>query len=203
MKKLIASVLFIMTLCAASSVFAEEDSLPVFANFGEAEAASVPCQSQYGEYSRTVAEIDGRLYVVTAEADEKYKDGPRDDYVAAYKALEEYIGTLPVTAVREITDVPMTREEMDALVGKSFREVKENPEGVHDTLIPGTAEEGREVIFQLYRGSYIYDVVINEPYETYRELEGSWVDDSRTVWQEGDYDSLTIKRISYRCPNAY
>ena len=83
------------------------------------------------------------------------------------------------------------------------REVKENPEGVHDTLIPGTAEEGREVIFQLYRGSYIYDVVINEPYETYRELEGSWVDDSRTVWQEGDYDSLTIKRISYRCPNAY
>lgn len=217
MKKLIASVLFIMTLCAASGVFAEEDSLPVFANFGEAEAASVPCQSQYGEYSRTVAEIDGRLYVVTAEADEKamelikadiqemdkYKDGPRDDYVAAYKALEEYIGTLPVTAVREITDVPMTREEMDALVGKSFREVKENPEGVHDILIPGTAEEGREVIFQLYRGSYIYDVVINEPYETYKKLEGSWVDDSRTIWQDGDYDSLTIKSVRYRFPNAY
>ena len=197
-------------------VFAEESNLPVFTNYGEAEKYSVACSGSIGERTTTIVKVNGKLYEVVAEADEKTlelletyrrlwdKEGYSGaGFQAADKALTKQIKTLPVTEVIEITDAPMTQEEMDAFIGKTLKEVRKNDEGMDYTLIPDSLEESDEVVFSLYRNSFCYKVVVNESWEVFNEMNKEPLKVYGDLIEVRDYDTLTVKRIEYLYPCAH
>lgn len=203
MKKAIILILALI-LCAVSCAVAEESSLPVFANFGEARKASVLCTSSFGHRATAAVEVNGKLYKVIAETDEKglemLEDFSRlhkeegtteDDMRTAFSALMDYFDTLPVTEVIEFTDVPMTDEEKESFVGKSLREVCKNDEGMDYILMYDSMLELDSVCFRLYRNSFIYYVYVNEDREFFNKLK-----------EDEYYDKLTVKEILYLCPNV-
>ena len=126
--------------------------------------------------------------------DATLKDYDRDTaegwaaYEAAQAAFNAYIRTLPVTEVYEITDVPLTREEMDALAGKTLKEVSE---GGYCYLY--ILEEGQDVVFELSRGHYVYRLTVSESWETVSALEE----------KGGNYDDLTVRHAELRYLYAY
>ncbi len=203
MKKTIVLIL-VLILCAVSAALAEESSLPAFASFGEAEKASVLCASVFGKRNTTAVEAGGKLYGVVTESDDKAEElydnytqlhrteteAREENLRIAFKVFHEYIRTLPVTEVFEITDVPLTEEEKKDLIGKPLREVCKMDDGVEFCYLDLTPpKEDDPLCFNLYRNSFIYSVYVNESREVFNNLK------------ENEYkDKLTVREIQYLYP---
>ena len=133
-----------------------------------------------------VVELDGTVCRVVAELDEtalmlEEAIFDSDDLSAATEAYEEYIKTLPVSYVEEIIQLPLTKEELEALAGRTVGELEE--EGF-EALSYGELDDAFVVTLSL--GMYDYDFTVNGTV------------DIQALWDgEADYALLTVGKGEY------
>ena len=113
-------------------------------------------------YIRLVADLDEKAEELSG-ATLEYVDA--DTLEAAFAAYNAYIKTLPIAYWEEITAQPRTREELDALAGKTLLEVEEA--GYESSS--SEMGENDEAIYTVSCGLYEYDLLLNETYTEYTE----------------------------------
>lgn len=182
-KKMIATVLAAMLLCAAIAAPAEETMEPLFATVGEALSAAGESPIAGGEdgYYAVVTEIDGKYYRSVAETDDQYAelqqatwDAEPEQMEAAYAAMEEYARALPISYSEEFTAVPMDPAEIDALVGKTIGELRE---AGYEDRESGT--EADDVVYVMRNGLFDYSFVVDADFDAYQEAQEEWPDDGK------------------------
>ena len=117
---------------------------------------------QDDSYIRMVADLDEKAKEL-GEATLEYTDA--DTLEAAFAEYNAYIETLPVSYEEEITAQPMTREELDALKGKTLLEVEEA--GYESSS--SEMGENDTAIYTVSFGLYNYNLLLNETYTEYME----------------------------------
>lgn len=133
MKKILAMILaFLMAFTAYAALAEEEGKLaPMFATVGD--ALDTPGEHPVGgneDYFSVITEQDGTYYRHVAYMDETAKKLRNaistidiDEMEAAFAASDKYNATLPIAYSEAFTVYPMSREEMDALVGRTIGEL--------------------------------------------------------------------------------
>ncbi|MBR5751672.1 MAG: hypothetical protein IKX84_04700 [Clostridia bacterium] len=161
---------------------------PPFADMTEALEAEgfTGMEGASGGYYVAAVVIDGRITRVVAELDEtaavlEEAIFEAEDLSAAAAMYEAYLRTLPVTYLEEITQVPLTAEELDALKGMTVGELEE---AGFEALSYG--EGGEAFILTMSLGMYDYDFTVNEPVDIQAVLDG-----------EADYAALTVGGAEY------
>ena len=214
MKTNLLLILTVILLFTASSVYAEEP--PLFSTFGEAANAAMETvgegESPYcissegycvalikrdGHFFRAVTFFDEHgyeLYSAFIEANEPEKEKFAED---EYRTLEEYLMTLPVQYTEELTVIPLTQEELDAMVGKTIKEMMSEPWEMGMRNYPENAEENGDVVFPMVKGFCEYELVINEPFEVYQERRACDHYDPVTMMSLRNYEDLTVKCMRY------
>ena len=200
--KRIAAILLAAGLCLSGMALAEENAgegtrfeepaVLSFATIGDAMASEgytgvAGCDDQHfvavvekdGSYIRLVAEMDDEARRLS-EATLEYVDDVTLE--AAFSAYNEYIGTLPVAYEEEITAVPVPREELDALAGKTLQEM----ENAGYEFISSESWEDEVAICTVSFGLYEYRLVLNETYTEYTEHSDS-----------GSVGDLTVKSAAF------
>ena len=154
MKKTL-TVLAVVIVLFSTAVLAEDLSAGTdhqdlfrFASFGEAvkaanktaEAGDTPYGVSSEGYCVALIRRDGRFFRTVAFLDEHgkelyaaYLDARSENGEFAeeeYKTLDAYIMTLPVQYTEELTVVPLSREELDAMAGKTLWDVVLEPGGM-------------------------------------------------------------------------
>ena len=112
-------------------------------------------------YLRVVANVDNearRLSEATLNVDV-------DMLEAAFDAYNAHIKTLPIAYEEEITAQPLSKEELDALAGKTLLEVEEA--GYESSS--SEMGENDEAIYTVSYGLYEYALLLNETYTEYME----------------------------------
>ena len=157
---------------------------PLFATVGEAMDIDGYCgmSGEYGDKYVVITEKDGKSYRVVALKDETAEALSAavfgaEDIEGAMDALAGYAKQLPVAYTEEITAVPLDREALDALVGKTFADLEAEGFG-----ISCHGDEGGSVEFIMTRGMYDYAFTVSESVETYR-----------ACGEDGNYGGLTVK----------
>ena len=211
MKKIILLVLAAMILSAACCACAEDPFH--FATFSDAlsavRAGDGGKLTVSGE-DCAVAEFekDGRVFRAVAFFDDRAKE-LRDAFVPTialenrnfpndeYRALEEYVLTLPVQYTEELNVIPFSQEELDAMVGKTIEEIMSEPWEMGMMHYPDDAEAGKDIIFPMVKGFCEYELVINEPFEVYQERRARDHYDPVTMMSLRNYLNLTVKCVRY------
>ena len=129
-------------------------------------------------YIRLVADLDGKAKELS-DATLEYVDA--DTLEAAFEAYNAYIRTMPVAYAEEITAQPKTREELDALAGKTLLEVEEA--GYESSS--SEMGENDEAIYTVSCGLYEYDLLLNETYTEYMEHDDNGYIGDLTVRSAG------------------
>ena len=176
--------------CEACSVPMERTEETPYRTLGQAEAAANSIGGSYGwRYCIAGVRRDGKYYRVVARCDEKAKEllgimqsfddeektEGRDE---ASSRFFNYCRTLPVSYEEEITAVPLSQEEVDALAGKSLGELRR--EGFDLRYHYSTTD--REVVFRAEKGFYEYCFTVEVLVEEYEERE-----------KEDRFNDLTVK----------
>ncbi len=180
MKKLIALVLSVMMLFAASAALAEQ---PVFNTLGDVFDISENAMRGGDETYYVVAvEKDGKFYRVVAELDDQAKalnDAimGAEDLTAAFEAYYAYTRTLPVAYTEEITAAPKSQEELDAFVGRTIADIK--AAGFESF---SSWANGDDVVFGFIYGLYDYDFDVECTMDEYLVLQETY-----------DFDGLKVK----------
>ena len=179
-----------------------------FGSFREALDAADGEYSLYSEYAAALIEQDGRYFRAVAFLDEHAKElydayrktwetesgkGVSDEGAALYA----YLVTLPVQYTEEVFVVPFAREELDAMAGKTVGEIMSEPWEMQIRNYPEDAEAGKDVVFPMVKGFCSYELVINEPFEVYRERRAADRYDPVTVMSLKNYEDLTVKCVNY------
>ncbi len=221
MKKLVAAlfaaVLFSMiSMAEGFSAMADEKGPFHFATFGEAvneamkttdEGDAPYCVSSEG-YCIAVMKQDGRFFRAVTFFDERANElysafqdasAPEREKFAAdeYRTLEEYLMALPVLYTEELTVVPLTQEDLDAMAGKTIAEVMSEPWEMGMVNYPENAEENGDVVFPMVKGFCEYELVINEPFEAYQERRARDHYDPVTLMSLQNYEDLTVRYVRY------
>ena len=153
----------------------EEPAVSSFATIGDAMVSEgytgiiggddqhfVVAVEKDGSYIRLITDLDDEARRL-AEATLEYEDAGTLE--AAFNAYNEYIRTLPVACEEKITAAPMTREELDALAGKTLRETEDA--GLEFSSYD--IGENDAIIYIVSFGLYEYDLLLNETYTEYME----------------------------------
>ena len=114
-----------------------------------------------------------------------------------YGMMEEYLMTLPVQYTEELTVVPLTQEDLDAMAGKTIAEVMSEPWEMGMTNYPENADENGDVVFPMVKGFCKYELVINEPFEVYQERRANDPYDPVTIMSLQNYEDLTVRYVRY------
>ena len=188
------AIIVIAALCLCGAAFAEQESAPAlsFATIGEALESDgyTGVAGGDGNYYSVLVEIDGAYIRLVAELDEEAarlngeitKAAGFGDIGAAFEAYDAHVKTLPIVYEEEFTAAPKTREELDALVGKTLPEVEEAGYEYSSSEM----SENDEVIYYYNSGLYKYALVLNV---------------TSTEYMENSYDenpeSLTVKSAEF------
>ena len=191
MKKILpvlaAVMLLLSSAAAAESLPAlpdEEPALPAFATMNEALAAdkepgtcfdtdgtAVVMAMKAGEkYIRLITELDSRAQNLL-ERESKAGEG-------RYDAFYNYVRELPVSRVEELPVLPLDQAELDALAGKTMRELL--LEGFAPFAVWHEGEEPRaRHVIELSSGLYTYAFEFDMTDEDYTDYEkthtaGNW-----------------------------
>ena len=170
----------------------EEPAVLSFATIGEAMASEgftgviggddqhyVVAMEKDGAYIRLVADLDDEARRL-GEATLEYVDA--DTLEAAFNAYNEYVKTLPVAYEEEITAVPLTQEELDALAGKTLQEL----EDAGYEHVSSEMGENDEATYTVSLGLYEYNLLLNETYTVYQQHDDS-----------GFIGDLTVKSAAF------
>lgn len=191
MKKILpvlaAVMLLLSSAAAAESLPAlpdEEPGLPAFATMNEAlitvtepgtcfdtDGTAVVMAMKAGEkYIRLITELDSRAKNLLVR-----KSGTGED---SFHAFYNYVRELPVSRVEELPELPLDQAELDALAGKTMRELL--LEGFAPFAVWHEGEEPRarhviELSYGLYSYSFEFDMT-DEDYTSYAEHDtvGNW-----------------------------
>ncbi len=184
------------------------DETPQFGTVGEAIDAdgSIGMYGTYGEYYAVIVEADGKIYRAVAEMDEKAGElldaiFEAEDSAAADAAYREYVNTLPIQYVEEITAMPMSQEELDALAGKTIGELE--ADGFEEKSSCGSPYD--DVVFTMAKGMYAYDFTVAESYEAYVKEQESQADFSAFTVKSGTLAGVSnnILDLDYQADGAY
>ena len=225
MKKLIMVLTVVMVLL---STFVLAEELPAgtngqdpfhFATFGEAVEAAIetaeegesPYGSNGGGYCAALIKQNGRFFRAVAFFDERgkelcaaYLDAAAEQGEIAmeeYKALDAYLMTLPVQYTEELTIVPLSQEELDAMAGMTLGEAILEPCGMVMRGYPEDAEDGKDVVFRMVKGFCEYELTVNEPAGVYRELRAADHDEPFSIMSMNHYLNLTVRSVKYSRPS--
>ena len=218
MMVLIAAAVLFSTIALAdgSSGTLNENGPFRFTTFGEAVNAALAtadkdespyCVSSEG-YCIALIRQDERIFRAVTFFDEHANElfsaycaafAPEEEKYAddEYRTLDEYLMTLPVQYTEELTIVPLTQEELDAMVGKTIAEVMSEPWEMGMMNYPENADENRDVVFPMVKGFCEYELVINEPFEVYQERRARDQYDPVTMMSLKNYEDLTVKCMRY------
>lgn len=154
-------------------------------------------------YAVAVIRRNGRCFRVVASLDEHAEElyiASREEGNLAgkkYRELSEHIKTLPVLYTEELTVIPFTQEELDAMAGKTIEEIMSEPWEIGMCNYPEDAEAGKDIVFPMVNGFCEYELVINEPYEVYQERRAGDRYDPITIMSLRNYLDLTVKCVRY------
>ena len=214
MKKIFCLILTAVILFTACSVYAEEP--PLFLTFGEAVDAAAETVGE-GEFTYGISgeeccvaliRQDGHFFRAVSFFDEyghelysAFMDvsDPENGQFAQeeYRKLNDYLMTLPVQYTEELTVVPFTQEDLDAMAGKTLAEVMSEPWELGMMNYPENADANGDVIFPMVKGFCQYELVINEPFEVYQERRARDPYDPVTVMSMKNYEDLTVRAVRY------
>lgn len=127
MKKLAALILAILMFCTVYGVMASED--PYFHTIREALDTSegYAAINETDDFVTLILEKDGKTLRVVTMMDEHAKDlyltAMAEEDSSAFEAFDAYAWNLPVSYSEEITAVPLEQAELDALAGKTIRDI--------------------------------------------------------------------------------
>lgn len=192
MKRIISAFLSLVLLCAAFTASAEANE-PLYATVGDALAAAgeFPIAGGEDDYYAVVTEVNGTYYRSVAETDDRYRElqqavweAEPEQMDAAYDALDAYVKTLPITYSEAFTAAPMTREEMDALVGKTIGELRD---AGYEERESGT-EDG-DIVYAMRNGLFDYSFVVDADFEAFEKAQEEWPDGGK---------DFVIKGVSFR-----
>ena len=211
---LLAAVLFsMMPMAEGLSAMADEKDSFHFATFSEAvneamKTVDTPyCVSSEG-YCIALIKQDGRFFRAVTFFDEHASElynAFHDSFLPEehepandeYRTLEEYLMTLPVQYTEELTVVPLTQEDLDAMAGKTIAEVMSEPWQMGMINYPENAEENGDVVFPMVKGFCKYELVINEPFEVYQERRAHDQYEPVTTMSLQNYENLTVRYVKY------
>ena len=202
-------ILAAMTLLFTTIAFADEPPTVTdpfrFESFREAVAAMEEGNgfTVSDGYAVAVITRDGRCFRAVAafdeHAEEMYaaflEDG--DFTFDEYQVLYGYIETLPVQYTEELTVVPLTQDELDAMAGKTVEEAMSEPWELMMCNYPEDAEAGKDIVFPMVKGFCEYGLVINEPFEVYQERRAGDRYDPVTIMSLRNYLDLTVRCVKY------
>ena len=214
MKKTILLILAAAILFTACGVYAE--GLPHFSTFGEAVNAAMKtvdegdtsyCISSEG-YCIALIRQEGRFFRAVSFFDEHGYElysafidasAPEEEKFAEdeHRALDDYLMTLPVQYTEELTVVPLSQEDLDAMAGKTIAEVMSEPWEIGMMNYPEDADANGDVIFPMVKGFCKYELAVNEPFEVYQERRARDHYDPVTVMSLRNYEDLTVKYVRY------
>ena len=162
--------------CPVCGAPARKAELPVFSSFSKAVEAAGETASIGGSSSSLVIvmEMDGRLLRSVALLDDRAKElfeaAIEDDSSdVPFRTFDEYAWQLPVSYTEEITAVPMSREELDALDGKTILELEMSGFTYFDAAEAGTGLANVRMACGFYEYTFETDV----PYAEYQALENT------------------------------
>jgi len=165
----------------------QEESLLPFATIGDAMAAECYTGVSGGDEDHVVVgvEMNGEYLRLVANLDEKAKELNEatlnfidfDKLEAAFEAYNTYIETLPIAYAETITAVPKDQAELDALAGKTLRELEEA--GYEFSW----SETGENDVFTycVSNGLFDYALTLNETFEEYTAHEDNGTEGELTV----------------------
>lgn len=189
MKKILAMILAAMMIFGACCALAEEEE-PLFATVNDAVAAGgqTALQGSSGDTYFVALIKDGKYLRAMAELDEQAMAlgdaiSEAEDIDAAFDAYFDYIGTLPVTYVEEFTVQPKEQAELDAFVGKTYKDLEE---AGFEYMSSGTEGDGDKVVFGMAEGVYQYSFEMDADLAAYQAAEES-----------GSYDALVVKGVEF------
>ena len=161
MKKIALLVLSVI-LCTACIAQAAEKELPVFASIWDVldSTESYLSIQDHHDYLVLVLEMDDRHFrmvtLLDDHAKELYKAAEAQDYsTPAMEAFDEYAWTLPIVYTEELSETPISQDELDELKGKTIQELMNN--GFGDEMILYESELAAPVSILLEYGSYKYE----------------------------------------------
>ncbi len=209
MKKSIAWILAALLLLAAWGTMAEEEGKlePLFATVGDALAAAGenPVAGGEEEYYAVVTAQEGRYYRSVALLDEKAKAlqeaisaADFEHLEEAFAAMNDYIATLPIAYSEVFTAAPMEQAELDALVGKTIGELRE--QGYEDRECGTDVDENEQMIiaYVLCNGLYDYRFVVDADFDTYEKAQEGELDDGAFVVKSANLRGITGEACSLR-----
>ena len=179
-----------------------------FKTFGEVLDATDGGYTMCSEYADALIEQDGRYFRAVSFLDEHTKE-LYNAYTKAWEteggegarekgqALDACLVTLPVQYTEELFVVPLSREELDAMAGKTIEEVMSEPWELRMRGYPEEAEAGKDVVFRMVKGFCNYELVISEPYEVYAERLAADRYEPVTEMSLKNYLDLTVKCVNY------
>ena len=183
--KRIAAIILAAGLCLSSLALAE--NVPSFATIGDAMDSEsytgvtggddqhfVVVVEKDGSWIRLIADLDDEARRL-AEATLVYESVEALD--AAFDAYNEYLRTLPVAYEEKITAAPLTREELDALAGKTLLETEE----AGFEFSSYDMGENDAILYIVSFGLYEYNLLLNETYTEYMEHEDNGYTGDLTV----------------------
>lgn len=215
LKKLIAILVMTAVLFSAAALAGErgssgtEETDPFhFSTFGEAVEAANGEHTITAEYAATLLRSDGRFFRAVAFFDDRAKElytafnnawtpGSGDFPREKHEALQAYIMTLPVQYTEELTVIPFSQEELDAMAGKTLEDVMSEPWEMQIRNYPEDAEAGKDVVFRMVKVFCEYELTINEPFEVYQERFARDRYDPGTIMSLKNYLDLTVREVKY------
>ena len=199
-----AMMLLLTTIALADELPAMTDSY-YFETFGDAVLSMTEGDAFTASdgYAVAVIQRNGRFFRVVASFDEYaeelytayIKDGnyPLDKY----RALSGYVETLPVLYTEELTVVPFSQDELDAMAGKTIEEAMSEPWELLMYNYPEDVEAGKDIVFPMVKGFCEYDLVINESFDVYQERRAGDRYDPVTIMSLRNYLDLTVRYVKY------
>ena len=127
MKKLAVLILAILMFCSAYGVMASGD--PYFHTIREALDTSegYAAINETDDFVTLILEKDGKTLRVVTMMDEHAKDlyltAMAEEDSSAFEVFDAYAWNLPVSYSEEITAAPLEQAELDALAGRTIRDI--------------------------------------------------------------------------------
>ena len=164
--------------CEACSVPMERTGETPYRTYGQADSAESAGGSYSWNYCIAGVRRDGKYYRVVARYDEKAKELLAEMMAFDYEEQQEesneassrffnYCKSLPVSYEEEITAVPLSQEEVDALAGKSLGELRR--EGFDLRYHYSTTDS--EAVFYVEKGFFEYCLTVEVAREEYEARE--------------------------------
>ena len=185
MKKIAAVILAILMLCPVCSVMASEPQ--AFHTIREAldTVEGYASINETVDFVTLILEKNGKTHRVVTMMDELAKDlyqtAMAEEDTSAFEVFDAYAWNLPVSYTEEITAMPLAQAELDALAGRTIRDIMQ--EWQCKGFVTSSSGNDKTVIlleYGLYR--YSFEVELRDDSELSKVIRGEMDGFSRAAF---------------------